>query len=102
MKTRNSQRFVLIVSLAALLGSPAFAAFGDNTAPETPTVSGNSAPGSALPPGTYPSSPSGSNDSAGDRKAEPSKNDKATPPKNPSTKHSGSKKNTQKTPRTGS
>ncbi|QHD06503.1 hypothetical protein [Pseudomonas sp. R76] len=69
MKTRTSHRIMLIVGFSALLASPAFAAFGDAIAPAANSLSGNSAAGSALPPGTYPSSPSDS-----DKKAE-------TPPK---------------------
>ena len=57
MKIRISHRWLFIVGLSALLSSPAFAAFGDDTAPAN-ALSGNGAPGSALPPGTYPSSPS--------------------------------------------
>jgi hypothetical protein len=60
MKTRLSQRIVLIVGLSALLSGPALAAFGDNPEPASNALSGDSAAGSALPPGTYPSSPSDS------------------------------------------
>ena len=85
MKTSISQRIVLVASLALVLYAPAYAAFGDNTAPETPALSGNSAPGSALPPGTYPSSPSGA-DSSGNKDAEtkapaPTKSKKEAPKK---------------------
>jgi hypothetical protein len=48
MKTTTSRRIALSVCLSALLAGPVLAAFGDN----------NSAAGSALPPGNYPSSPS--------------------------------------------
>jgi hypothetical protein len=48
MKTKSSQRILLIVGLSALLSGPALAAFGDNTAPAA----------NALPPGTIPSSQS--------------------------------------------
>jgi hypothetical protein len=84
MKTCISQRIVLAASLTLVLYAPAYAAFGDNTAP-----------GSALPPGTYPSSPSGA-DSSGSKDAEtkapaPSKSVKSTRHKSPSTQHPASK-----------
>ncbi|KJZ51031.1 hypothetical protein [Pseudomonas marginalis] len=60
MKTTSSQRILLIVGLSALLTGPALAAFGDNPEPAANALSGDSAAGSALPPGTYPSSPSDS------------------------------------------
>ncbi len=59
MKTRTAQRILLIVGLTAVLASPAFAAFGDNVAPAN-ALNSDSAAGSALPPGTYPSSPADS------------------------------------------
>ncbi|QJI38375.1 hypothetical protein [Pseudomonas sp. ADAK13] len=95
MKTCISQRIVLAASLTLVLYAPAYAAFGDNTAPEAPALSGNSAPGSALPPGTYPSSPSGA-DTSGSKDAEtkapaPSKSVKSTRHKSPSTQHPASK-----------
>ncbi|SFU46295.1 hypothetical protein [Pseudomonas sp. OV546] len=58
MKTTSSQRILLIVGLSALLTGPALAAFGDNPEPAANALNGDSAAGSALPPGTYPSSPS--------------------------------------------
>ncbi|WDU64577.1 hypothetical protein LRS56_08970 [Pseudomonas poae] len=91
MKTRISQRMLLIVGLSALLATPAFAAFGDDTAPPPSSLSDSGAAGSALPPGTYPSSPADSN-----KKAEPAPKDKP-PAKRPSPK---TEKN--KAPRTGS
>lgn len=72
MKTPSSQRLLLIISLSALLGSPAFAAFGDNTAPAD----------NALPPGTYPSSQSDSDkkaDSHADSHANPTDKQPAEP-----------------------
>lgn len=77
MKTRISQKMLLIVSLSALLANPVFAAFGDNPAPSPNALSDNSAPGSALPPGTYPSSPS---DSEKKSRLTPT----SSPPKRPS------------------
>lgn len=64
MKTRTSQRILLIVGLSALLTNPTFAAFGDSTSPAPSSLSGNGAAGSALPPGTYPSSPSDADSSS--------------------------------------
>ena len=106
MKTSISQRIVLVASLALVLYAPAYAAFGDNTAPETPALSGNSAPGSALPPGTYPSSPSGA-DSSGNKDAEtnapaPSKTVKSTRHKGTSTQHPGTKTGKKAVPESGS
>ena len=95
MKTRSSHRILLIVGLSALLTGPAFAAFGDNPEPSANALSGDSAAGSALPPGTYPSSPSDSN-----KKAE-------TPPKEKtsssgtSTQQQGRKKTQKKAPKKG-
>lgn len=70
MKTNVTRRIVLIIGLSALLAGPAHAAFGDAVAPSA--LSGNSVPGSALPPGTYPSSPAD-----GDKKAETQPKEKA-------------------------
>lgn len=85
MKTRTSHRIMLIVGFSALLASPAFAAFGDAIAPAANSLSGNSVAGSALPPGTYPSSPSDS-----DKKVETPPKEKATtggsPQKQPDSK----------------
>ena len=96
MKTSISHSMLLIAGLSALLACPAFAAFGDAIAPASNSLSGNSAPGSALPPGTYPSSPSDS-----DKKADTPPKDKAsttgTTPKQPD-----SKKTRKKAPRDGS
>ncbi|MFJ2407646.1 hypothetical protein ACIOMR_00615 [Pseudomonas sp. NPDC087814] len=106
MKTSISQRIVLVASLALVLYAPAYAAFGDNTAPEAPALSGNSAPGSALPPGTYPSSPSGA-DSSGSKDTEskapaPSKSVKSTRNKGSSTQHPSSKSGKKPAPASGS
>ncbi|MGA9703710.1 hypothetical protein [Pseudomonas sp.] len=76
MKTRISQRVLLIVGLSALLANPAFAAFGDDTAPPPNSLSDNSAAGSALPPGTYPSSPSDSDKKQTDTDKQPTKTPK--------------------------
>lgn len=85
MKTSTSHRMMLIVGFSALLASPAFAAFGDAVAPAANSLSGNSAAGSALPPGTYPSSPSDT-----DKKADTPPKEKASTsgssPKQPATK----------------
>ncbi|MCU1785585.1 hypothetical protein NTD80_22815 [Pseudomonas sp. 13B_2.1_Bac1] len=96
MKTRMSQRILLIVGLSALLVSPAFAAFGDDTAPSPNTLSDSSAAGSALPPGTYPSSPSDS-----DKKTETAPKEKASPSPAPH-KQPSSKATKKKTAHTGS
>lgn len=106
MKTSISQRIVLVASLALVLYAPAYAAFGDNTAPEAPALSGNSPPGSALPPGTYPSSPSGA-DSSGSKDTEskapaPSKSVKSTRNKGSSTQHPSSKSGKKPAPASGS
>ena len=95
MKTRISQRIVLAASLTLVLYAPAYAAFGDNTAP-----------GSALPPGTYPSSPSGA-DRSGSNAAEtkapaPSKTVKGTRHKGSSTQHPASKTGKKAVPQSGS
>lgn len=73
MKTRSSHRILLIVGLSALLSGPAFAAFGDNPEPSANALSGDSAAGSALPPGTYPSSPSDSTKKTKDTDKQPTK-----------------------------
>ena len=54
------QRMLLALCLTALSGPPALAAFGDNPTRAANALAGDSAAGSALPPGTYPSSPSDS------------------------------------------
>lgn len=96
MKTSISQRMLLIVGFSALLASPAFAAFGDAIAPAANSLSGSSAAGSALPPGTYPSSPSDS-----DKKAETPPKEKASTSGN-SHKQPDAKKTQKKTPRSSS
>ncbi|SDT92224.1 hypothetical protein [Pseudomonas yamanorum] len=106
MKTSISQRIVLAASLTLVLYAPVYAAFGDNTAPETPALSGNSVPGSALPPGTYPSSPSGA-DSSGSKDTEtnapaPSKSVKSTRHKGFSTQPPSSKSDKKPAPASGS
>lgn len=106
MKTSISQRIVLVASLTLILYAPAYAAFGDNTAPQSPALSGNGAPGSALPPGTYPSSPSGA-DSSGNKDTEtkapaPSKTVKSTRHKGASTQHPASKTGKKAVPESGS
>ncbi|NWC92828.1 MULTISPECIES: hypothetical protein [unclassified Pseudomonas] len=106
MKTSISQRIVLAASLTFVLYAPAYAAFGANTAPEAPALSGNSAPGSALPPGTYPSSPSGA-DSSGSKGAEtkapaPSKDAKSPRQKSASTRPPTSKTGKKAAPKSGS
>ncbi|WP_122251833.1 hypothetical protein [Pseudomonas kitaguniensis] len=53
MKTRSSQRILLIVGFSAVLSGPAFAAFGDNPNPSATAVSGANAAGSAVPPVTH-------------------------------------------------
>jgi len=73
MNTRSSHRILLIVGLSALLTGPAFAAFGDNPEPSANALSGDSAAGSALPPGTYPSSPSDSSKKTKDTDKQPTK-----------------------------
>ena len=73
MKTRLPQRILLIVGLSALLAGPAYAAFGDNPEPAASALSGDSAAGSALPPGTYPSSPSDSDKKTKETAKQPSK-----------------------------
>ncbi|MGY2193140.1 hypothetical protein [Pseudomonas pergaminensis] len=92
MKTRSSHRILLIVGLSALLSGPAFAAFGDNPEPSANALSGDSAAGSALPPGTYPSSPSDSSKKTKDTDKQPTK------PVKPADNHKPSKDK----PRSGS
>ncbi|PRA20826.1 hypothetical protein [Pseudomonas poae] len=74
MKTRSSQRILLIVGLSALLSGHALAAFGDNTAPAA----------NALPPGSIPSSQSDGEKKAKDTDKQPPKparTDKDSKPK---------------------
>ncbi|MFL1386338.1 hypothetical protein ACI77F_01530 [Pseudomonas tritici] len=92
MKTRSYQRILLIVGLSALLAGPALAAFGDNPEPAANALTGDSAAGSALPPGTYPSSPSDSDKKTKDTDKPPSK------PAKPADSH----KDSQEKPRSGS
>lgn len=92
MKTRSSQRILLIVGLSALLAGPALAAFGDNPEPSANALTGDGAAGSALPPGTYPSSPSDSDKKTKDTDKPPSK------PAKPADSH----KDSQEKPRSGS
>nr|WP_314569695.1 hypothetical protein [uncultured Pseudomonas sp.] len=92
MKTRSSQRILLIVGLSALLAGPALAAFGDNPEPVANALAGDGAAGSALPPGNYPSSPSDS-----DKKTK----DTDKPPSKPA-KPADSPKDSQEKPRSGS
>lgn len=95
MKTNISLNIVLIICLAGWLGSPAYAAFGDDTSPP-PSLSGDNAAGSALPPGTYPSSPADS-----DKKTDSTpKQDSVKPASKP--KHHSDKTQPSRTPRTGS
>ena len=82
------QRILLVACLAALSGPAALAAFGDNATPAANTSTGDSAAGSALPPGTYPSSPSDSDKKTDDTDKPPSKTPKPVdrqkePPKKP-------------------
>lgn len=93
MKTSISHRMLLVVGVSALLASPAFAAFGDAVAPAANSLSGNSAAGSALPPGTYPNSPSDS-----DKKTETPPKEKAST-SGTSHKQPDAKKTQKKTPR---
>ncbi|MFL1546091.1 hypothetical protein [Pseudomonas sp. O39] len=95
MKTSTSQRILLIVGFTALLASPAFAAFGDNVAPAN-SLNGNRVVGSALPPGTYPSSPSDST-----KKADTPPKEKAST-SGSSNKQPTSKKTKKKATRSGS
>ncbi|MDY7532895.1 hypothetical protein RGV33_14595 [Pseudomonas sp. Bout1] len=106
MKTRISQRIVLVACLTLILGSPVYAAFGDDTAPEAPALSGNSVPGSALPPGTYPSSPAdadrGGSNNAETKAPAPSKSVKGTRHKSTSPQHPASKTGKKAVPQSGS
>lgn len=87
MKTTTSRRIVFSACLTALLAGPVFAAFGDNTG----------AAGSALPPGTYPSSPSDSSQKTDNstQKQQPAKKAPRPKPAKPS-------KERKDTPRSGS
>lgn len=96
MKTNMSQRFLLVVGLSALLANPAFAAFGDDTSPSPNSLSDNAA-GSALPPGTYPSSPADS-----DKKAETPPREKAASGTQPQQKQPAGKAPKEQAPRSGS
>jgi hypothetical protein len=90
----NKQRIVLALCLTALSGQPALAAFGDDPTPAPNAVAGDGAAGSALPPGTYPSSPADSGKKTQDTAKQP---DNATKP------DAGDKdKDRQQKPRTGS
>lgn len=91
MKTTSAQRMLLIIGLSALLSGPASAAFGDNPNPSANSLSGADAAGSALPPGTYPSSPADS-----DKKAETAPREKA--PAAGSSTQQPSKKKQKKAP----
>lgn len=74
MKTKSSQRILLILGLSALLTGPAIAAFGDDTAPAA----------NALPPGTIPSGQSDSDKKPKETDKQPPKpadNDKDSKPK---------------------
>lgn len=84
MKTRSSHRILLIVGLSALLTGPAFAAFGDNPESSANALSGDSDAGSALPPGTYPSSPSDSTKKTKDTDKQPTKSVKPADTHKPS------------------
>lgn len=95
MKTSVSQRMLIIVGLSVLLTNPVCTAFGDSIAPAN-SLSGSGAAGSALPPGTYPSSPSDS-----DKKAETPPKEKAST-SGTSSKQPASKKPRKKTQRSGS
>lgn len=97
MKTRMSHRMLIIVGLSALLSNPAFAAFGDDTAPPSNSLSDNGAAGSALPPGTYPSSPSDSN-----KKTETAPKEKASKSAPAQQKHPARETEHTNAPRTGS
>lgn len=96
MKTRLSQRILLIVGLSALLTGPALAAFGDNPEPAANLLSGDSASGSALPPGNYPSSPSDSDKKGKDADEQPNK------PAEPADNRKDSEEDSQPKSRSGS
>ncbi|MPR03255.1 hypothetical protein F0169_14955 [Pseudomonas sp. MAFF 212408] len=93
MKTRSSQRILLIVGFSAVLSGPAFAAFGDSPNPSATAVSGANAAGSALPPGTYPSSPADS-----DKKTTTPPKDQKAPSAGTSTHKPSDKKPKKATP----
>ncbi|WP_332847089.1 hypothetical protein [Pseudomonas lactucae] len=86
------QRMLLALCLTALSGSPALAAFGDNPTPAANTLAGDSAAGSALPPGNYPSSPSDSDKKNQDTDKQQEKTSKPAAPD----------KDRQQKPRSGS
>ncbi|WP_460148960.1 hypothetical protein [Pseudomonas sp. S3_E10] len=88
----HMQRILLVACLAALSGPAALAAFGDNATPAANTLAGDSAAGSALPPGTYPSSPSDSDKKTQDTDKQQEK----------TSKPADSDKEPQKKPRSGS
>lgn len=96
MKAWLPQRTLLIVvGLSALLAGPAFAAFGDNPEPAASALSSDSAAGSALPPGTYPSSPADS-----DKKTKEKETEKQ--PSKPAKPADRQQKETQQKTRSGS
>lgn len=90
----NRQGIVLALCLAALSGQPVTAAFGDNPTPAATAVADDGAAGSALPPGTYPSSPADSGKKSQDTVKQP---DKSTKPD-----AGGKTKDQQHPPRVGS
>ncbi|MCF5548773.1 hypothetical protein [Pseudomonas salomonii] len=81
MKTGISCKIVLVICLTGWLATPAYAAFGD------------AIPDSALPPGSYPSSPSDSS-----KKAEAPPKEKASS-SGSSTQQQGGKKTQKKAPK---
>ncbi|EFQ62766.1 hypothetical protein PSH66_17225 [Pseudomonas sp. FP597] len=89
---KNVQRILLTLTLTALCGQPALAAFGDNPTPSANALTGDGAAGSALPPGTYPSSPSDSDKKTQDTDKQQDKTSKPAAPD----------KDRQKKPRSGS
>lgn len=91
----NRQRIVLALCLTALSGQHALAAFGDNPTPAANAVAGDGAAGSALPPGTYPSSPADSGKKSQDTVKQPDKTPKADD-------RDDEDKDRQQKPRTGS
>ncbi|KAE9654979.1 hypothetical protein IFR35_06190 [Pseudomonas fluorescens] len=86
----NRQGIVLALCLAALSGQPVTAAFGDNPTPAATAVANDGAAGSALPPGTYPSSPADSGKAV------------KQPDKTPKPDEEDKDKGRQEKPRTGS
>lgn len=84
MKTGISCKIVLVICLTGWLATPAYAAFGD------------AVPGSALPPGSYPSSPADNS-----KKAETPHKEKASP-SGSSNKQQDSRKPPKKAPKNGS